>query len=202
MARAARAIPPAEAITTKAVLPVLPETDTLLPSESKADVATSMTPIVELGAFVGAELTLGESERTGAPLTRTGLTGAVVGMTGAVVGMIGTFMDIDMDIDKLIDMEKKRRPSSSARARKSLTPKEGKSGQGMLIVRQHLIHMPVSYISVSAISWARPDSVVLPNSAEAYLDINPTQTTRKVTADLILKIRRSEDDIEALATIL
>jgi hypothetical protein len=111
MARAARTIPPAEAITTKAVLPGLPETDTLPPSESSADVATSMTP-------TAVALLVGEVELT----PDTSATGAADGaeLTGAVVGLTGTLMNIDMDIDILIDIEKKRRPSSSARARKSL----------------------------------------------------------------------------------
>jgi len=129
MARAARTTkPPAEAITTNAVLPGLPdETATRLASETRADVVTS---IGELGAFDGTELALGGVELTGAKLIGAELTGAeltgaeLTGLVGAAVGMTGKIMGILMDMDMLIDMEKNRRPSSSARARKRLIQRQ------------------------------------------------------------------------------
>ena len=157
MVRAARTTrPPTEAMATNAVLPGLPETDSLLTSETReADVVTSIAPIVvgELGAFDGTSLALGGADLTGAELTATGLVGAAVGRTGKLTG-------IDMDIDMLIDMEKKRRPSSSARARKRLNQKQKsrKLGQVSSIIVQQIIYcMSVAYISVSAISLSRPD---------------------------------------------
>ena len=158
-------MPPAEAITTKAVLPVFPESETRLPSESRAEVVTSIVSIVvvELGAVDGTEFEVDGAKTTGAKTTGAELTGAeLTGATrgiGAAVGMTGKPMGILMDIDMLIDIEKKRRPSSSARARKRLIQKRKsrKLGQASMVAQHILSHMSVAYISVSAISLSRPD---------------------------------------------
>ena len=163
-------MPPAEAITTKAVLPVFPESETRLPSESRAEVVTSIVSIVvvELGAVDGTEFEVDGAKTTGAKTTGAELTGAeltgaeltgATGGIGAAVGMTGKPMGILMDIDMLIDIEKKRRPSSSARARKRLIQKRKsrKLGQASMVAQHILSHMSVAYISVSAISLSRPD---------------------------------------------
>ena len=97
------------------------------------------------------------AKTTGAELTGAALTGATGGI-GAAVGMTGIPMGILMDIDMLIDIEKKRRPSS-ARARKRLIQKQKsrKLGQASMVAQHILSHMSVTYISVSAISLSRPD---------------------------------------------